>query len=178
VWETRWSIPAIALQPGTNQITVTAEDIKGLETRRTVTIQNGHPRPQNGVRRRAKRVGQKLAAATPTLSGRRVRLGRGRTFRMGVRCPSSARGRCSGVLRLYLLRGSGSSAAGRWSEVGAVKFDVRPGRTIQYRIGLSRHEARLLRRSGRLKALAIARTRDTAGNLREKWVRFTALPPL
>ena len=81
------------------------------------------------------------------------------------------------MLRLYALRGSGSSGARKWSEVGAAKFDVRPGRTIQLRIRLSRRGARLLRRSGRLKALAIARTRDRAGNLREKWVRFTAMAP-
>ena len=107
--------PAIALQPGANQITVTAEDIKGMETRRTVTIQNGDPRPQNGARHRAKRVGQRLAAATPTLSGRRVRLVAGALSVWGCaarRPGAAAAAGCSGstycVAQVALPRLSGA----------------------------------------------------------------------
>lgn len=40
-WRIRWWAPAIPLQPGVNQITVTAEDIKGLATAQVIKVDNG-----------------------------------------------------------------------------------------------------------------------------------------
>jgi hypothetical protein len=37
-WETRWRISGVPLSPGTNRITVVAEDIKGLATVRRLTV--------------------------------------------------------------------------------------------------------------------------------------------
>jgi hypothetical protein len=44
-WRTRWSAPAIPLEPGENQIRVTAEDIKGLATTHVVRVANGSGLP-------------------------------------------------------------------------------------------------------------------------------------
>jgi hypothetical protein len=41
-WRIRWRAPAIPLQPGVNQITVTAEDIKGLTTAQVIRVANGN----------------------------------------------------------------------------------------------------------------------------------------
>jgi hypothetical protein len=40
-WRTRWSAPAIPVQPGDNQIKVTVEDIKGLATTGVIAFANG-----------------------------------------------------------------------------------------------------------------------------------------
>jgi hypothetical protein len=40
-WRIRWLAPAIPLRPGVNQITVTAEDIKGLATAQVIRVANG-----------------------------------------------------------------------------------------------------------------------------------------
>lgn len=40
-WRTRWSAPAIPLEPGQNQIMVTVEDLKGLATTHVITFANG-----------------------------------------------------------------------------------------------------------------------------------------
>jgi hypothetical protein len=40
-WRTRWSAPAIPLEPGQNQITVTVEDIKGLTATQAITFTTG-----------------------------------------------------------------------------------------------------------------------------------------
>jgi hypothetical protein len=40
-WRMRWRAPAIPLRPGLNQITVTAEDIKGLANAQVIRVANG-----------------------------------------------------------------------------------------------------------------------------------------
>ena len=38
-WRTEWVVSGVPLRPGANRITVRAEDIKGLPTETTVTVQ-------------------------------------------------------------------------------------------------------------------------------------------
>jgi hypothetical protein len=92
-WRTRWSAPAIPLTPGLNQITVTAEDIKGLAITRVIRVANGTapladadtpgtPSPEGGPRPpgRVLRVGRISYRATYKLTrarrGIRIKLAR------------------------------------------------------------------------------------------------------
>jgi hypothetical protein len=109
------------------------------------------------------------SAPVLSVSRRRVRLGAARRLRVRVKCGADEREHCRGMLRLYTgRRRLGLASAG---------FDIAPGRTARVRLRLSRRGARLLTRKGRLRILAIARARDSAGNLGEKRARFTLLTP-
>lgn len=103
------------------------------------------------------------------VSKRRVRLGRDRRLRVRVRCAASEPEPCRGTLRLYIGR--------RRIEVASKRFEIAPGTTTRVRLRLSRRGARRLRAEGQLRVLAIARARDTAGNVGQKQVRFTLFPP-
>ncbi len=112
-----------------------------------------------------------LDTSAPVLqvSRRRVRLGPGRRLRVRVKCGADEPEHCKGMLRLYTGR--------RRLRLAAARFDIPPGRTARVRLRLSRRGARLLKRKGRLRILAIARAGDSAGNLGEKRARFTLLLP-
>jgi secreted trypsin-like serine protease len=103
------------------------------------------------------------------VSTRRVRLGRNRWLRVRVRCAASEPEPCRGILRLYTGR--------RRIKVASKRFEIAPGKTARVRLRLSRRGAQLLEAKGRLRVLAVARARDTAGNVGQKRVRFTLLPP-
>jgi hypothetical protein len=92
-WQIRWRAPAIPLRPGLNQITVTAEDIKGLATAHVIRVANGtdllaraetprRPSPGGSPRRRTRvlTVGKIRYRATYKLTrarrGIRIKLAR------------------------------------------------------------------------------------------------------
>ena len=103
------------------------------------------------------------------VSKRRARLGPNRWLRVRVRCAASEPEPCRGTLRLYI--------GGRRIKVASKRFEIAPGKTARVRLRLSRGGARLLKAKGQLRVLAVARARDAAGNLGQKRVRFTLLPP-
>ena len=111
-----------------------------------------------------------LDTSAPVLkvSRRRVRLGARRRLRVRVTCGAGEPEHCKGVLRLY--------TGPRRPRVASARFDIPPGHTARVRLRLSRRGARLLKRKGRLRILAIGRARDSAGILGEKQARFTLLP--
>jgi hypothetical protein len=179
-WRTRWSIPALALGSGTNRITVTATDIKGLETSRTFSLEAPSPKPSA-----AHRTTETGSGAVPSdrtrprlaLSRRRVRLTRGRNLRLRLRCGSLEPEPCAGVLSLQTVTRNRKAGRRRRARLAMARFRVQPGRTAWIRLRLSRSAAHALRRSGSLKPVAIARARDRAGNVTQESVRFTLLPP-
>jgi secreted trypsin-like serine protease len=103
------------------------------------------------------------------VSKRRVRVGRNRWLRVRVRCAASEPEPCRGILRLYTGR--------RRIKVASKRFEIAPGKTDRVRLRLSRRGARLVQAKGRLRVLAVAQARDAAGNVGQKRVRFTLLPP-
>ncbi len=102
------------------------------------------------------------------VSKRRVRLGSRRRLRVRVKCGAAEPERCRGMLRLYTGR--------RKLKIGSARFRIAPGRTARVRVKLSRRGGRLLVRAGRLRVLAVARARDSSGNLGRRRARFTLLP--
>jgi secreted trypsin-like serine protease len=130
------------------------------------------PSPTPGLNPSTPSTPSTSSDTTPPVLGvskRRVRLGRNRWLRVRVRCGASEPEPCRGILRLYTGR--------RRIKVASKRFEITPGKTARVRLRLSRRGARLLKTKRRLRVLAVARARDAAGNLGQKRVRFTLLPP-
>ena len=86
-----------------------------------------------------------------------------------VKCAASEPEACRGTLRLYTGR--------KKLKIASARFAIDPGKTKRVRLKLSRRGSRLLTKGHRLKVLAVARARDSAGNLGQKRARFTLLMP-
>jgi hypothetical protein len=91
---THWSIPAIALIPGENTLTLTAEDIKGRTTTRTLRVHAERPaaaaRRALAKKRSARRRAQKISRLR-SVKRRCLRRARSRDSRTGRR---AAKRRC------------------------------------------------------------------------------------
>jgi hypothetical protein len=72
-WEMRWSIPAVRLMPGENEITVTAEDIKGQTTTRTLRVSGGSPLAPGPTESRGSSGGPRSRARSKALLLRKKR---------------------------------------------------------------------------------------------------------
>jgi hypothetical protein len=92
VGEHLWSIPAVPLGPGDTQVTITAEDIKGLTTSSTVTIRrSGQP-----AGTRALTTGDRHRIAVRRAVAKRRATARRRTARIRRRCVRRVRARARG----------------------------------------------------------------------------------
>jgi hypothetical protein len=93
-----------------------------------------------------------------------------------VECAAFEPAPCAGVLRLYTANRVRTRSGRKRLKLGAANFTLAPGQRASVRIRLGRTGRRLVRRSGRLRALAKARARDAAGNLGTADARFWLRP--
>jgi hypothetical protein len=88
-----------------------------------------------------------------------------------VRCPAGTYGGCIGTLALKFGKGKSST------EIGHAAFTIAPGARSGTEIRLSKHGRALLRKSKRIKPLAVVTSRDAAGTRAELMKALTLAGP-
>jgi hypothetical protein len=105
------------------------------------------------------------------MTNRLVRVSRSGVARIPVRCPSNAVGSCAGKLTL-------KSAGARAFGLGHASFRIAVGARATVRLHVSRKGRMLLRRAGRLRALASASSRDDRGQRKVTTAALTLSYPV